>query len=326
MSSMQLSAARILDKHGNALRKRGKEEMRLLAIVRVCKLGAEREVRSGVRFERALEAMERVVRWGRERGEVMEMNDSEAERRLWLRSRVMSEFSKRAMVEGISMRLLWCRMSDLMSVVLRIGSRSNGVMVSRFVDERSRIPAPVIGHVFLEGCVGDEFLDGISLMLEDAGGSSGRMRFLSSFLISSVVMVKNRRSLSGLFETRRLIKLSIRPISLSRDLRLLQARSRLQSFCSEVNPSGSDVILLFPAERVIRSGQSDNLGRSTTLFSETLSTWREGNLVHSSSSIHVRALWDTLRDFMLENPFTPWGIRMPSSRFRAASNSRSGRD
>lgn len=123
------------------------------------------------------------------------------------------------------------------------------------------------------------------------------MRDLSSFLISSVAMVKNRRSLSGLFATRRLIKLSIRPISLLRDFRLLQARSRLQSFCSEVNPSGSDVILLFPAERVISSGQSDTFGRSTSLFSETLSTWREGNLVPSSSSIHVRALWDTSRDF-----------------------------
>lgn len=62
MSSMQLSAARTLDKHGNASRKGGMDEMRLLAMLRVCKLGAEREVRSGVRFERALEARERVVR------------------------------------------------------------------------------------------------------------------------------------------------------------------------------------------------------------------------------------------------------------------------
>lgn len=166
MSSMQLSAARILDKHGNALRKSGKEEMRLLAILRVCNLGAEREVRSGVRFERVLEARERDIRWGRERDELMEMNDWEAERRLWPRSRVMSDCSKRAMVEGISVRTLWCRMSDLMGVVLRIGSRSDGVIVSRFVDERSRIPPPVIGHVFLEGCSGDEFLDGSSVMLE----------------------------------------------------------------------------------------------------------------------------------------------------------------
>ena len=264
--------------------------MRLLAMLRVCKLGAEIKVRSGPRSERALEARDKLVRWGRESGEVMEMNDWEAERRLWPRSRVMSEFSKREMVEGISVRMLWCRMSALIGVVLRIGSRSDGVIVSRFVDERSRIPPPVIGHIFPEGYSGDESLDGISLMLEASWGSGGGMRFLSSFLISSVGMVKNRRSLSGLFATRRLIKLSIRPISLSRDFRLLHARSRLQSFCSEVNPSGSDVILLFPAERVIRSGQSDNLGKSTSLFSETLSTWREGNSVLSSSSIHVRAL------------------------------------
>ncbi len=209
---------------------------------------------------------------------------------------------KIAMALGMLERWLWCRSMVLMSVVSRIGSRSDGLIVWRLVDERSRMPPGWTGHNSAELRVLLLVTGPESKCSPPGKESAGRSRDRSSRLRSSVAMVRNLRSLRGLFAILKAVRLSITPSLSSNFLISLRVRSTFRSLVKDVRPSGIAVIRFPPAVKVINSSQFERSGKCMIRFSEILNVCREGIAKSLRSVIVAKALQETSSDFIVTRP------------------------